>query len=531
MFVRSVNRVLLFSFVLIVALFVTASVHEAHAATCSQGFVAPALPVEGFGAPYSFASASREALLSVVNCTDTNVSVRAGNGRASTFIFPTGYVWRAGSWQQISFIPAGGRAGAWLTGSAFAVVPQGEDLSIVAYVCESTPQGFYCGCRGEGCAGNGRWTLQKLTEPAPRPTRQTRTREPASSTGGKWIMAYYPSWDRTRLEVADIDWSLMTHIAFGPVTPNSDGSINTGFDMREGEGARLAKDVSREAKRNGVVPILFVGGGAEGRGGWIGATRPENVDRFARALVATMDELGYDGIDIDWEPLLEEDHPGVERLARKLRELRPNMPMTLAVLHINGNQKNGHIDFFGSVHRLFDQINVMTYDMAGVWSGWDSWHHSALFGESSTRPSSIRQSMQRYVDGGVPKSKLGIGAPFYGYCIQGVTAPRQSFAGQGISHGAMSYRLIMRDYFNTRNYHYDTEAAASYLSFDRPTGAHSCQFITYMDERDAKERAEWARAQGYGGIIAWSLGQQHMDENRRADRHPLLKALKNGFLR
>ncbi len=516
--------------------FFFSGVSYAHAATCAPGYVPPELPGGAFGAPYSFATQERASLLSVASCSERNITVKAGTGRANAFIFPSGYVRRGGAWQPVTFVPAQGRAGGWLVGSAYAVVPQGADLSIVAYICENTAQGFYCGCRGEGCAGNGRWTFQRLTPrvaaASSRATRErTQTQTPRSrSDDARWLMVYYPSWDRTRLTPQDIDWQHMTHIAFGPVTPNRDGSIDTRFDMREREGRDLAREVSRLAKRNNATPMLFVGGGAEGRDGWVGATTPANVDRFARNVVAAMDDLGYEGIDIDWEPLLPEDHPGLERLTSALRALRPDMPLSLAVLHVNGNARNGHLGFFGDTHQLYDQINVMTYDMAGVWSGWESWHHSALFDEAPTRPTSIEHSMQAYVDAGVPRSKLGIGAPFYGYCKAGVDGPRQSFAGQGISHGAMSYRLIMRDYYDRRFARYDSVAHASYLSFPTPTGADGCTFITYMDERDARERAEWARREGYGGIIAWSLGQQHMDENPR-NRHPLLRALAENFLR
>jgi chitinase len=33
---------------------------------------------------------------------------------------------------------------------------------------------------------------------------------------------------------------------------------------------------------------------------------------------------------------------------------------------------------FAAIAAVYDQLNIMSYGMAGAWSGWKSWHSSAL---------------------------------------------------------------------------------------------------------------------------------------------------------
>lgn len=85
-----------------------------------------------------------------------------------------------------------------------------------------------------------------------------------------------------------------------------------------------------------------------------------------------------------------------------------------AILMLGGAGE--HAGFVGAAAALVDQINIMSYDMAGAWDGWDSWLFGPLYGATPTHPSSIDSSVQRFLAVGVPAHKLGIGVGFYGSC-------------------------------------------------------------------------------------------------------------------
>ena len=495
--------------------------HAATVSACDAQYTSPKLPPSGFGAPYNLFTQAKELFIKPTGCSDSSVVLAVGNAAAQTQTYTTGYYWADKQWKPFTLL--GSPANSWKSGSAFAIVPStGSEIHVALYMCQNTSLGLKCGCRDGSCTAN-RWMYQTIkTEKsvlASGDEKEDRTPRD-DRPDDKWVMGYYPSWDQERLDRSDIPWEYLTHIAFGIAAPRADGTLNLDFDMSDGEGEDLAKRVARDAERNDVKAMLMIGGGS---GNWQVATNEQNVKTYARNLVEAMDDLGYDGIDLDWEPLGDIDLPNMVALAEELRRLEPDMLLSIAVPYKTINQATPS-RLFGNHADLFDQINVMTYDMSGAWPGWESWHHSALYGAGSTHPTSIESSVKAYIDAGVPKNKIGIGAPFYGRCWQNVDGPNQI---GGVTNGPMSYRLIRREYYDRDNLEWDSRARASYLSFDEPTGPDGCTFITYAEERDMKERAEYINDENLGGIIVWSVGQAHMDENSRTRRHPLLKALWN----
>jgi chitinase len=100
---------------------------------------------------------------------------------------------------------------------------------------------------------------------------------------------------------------------------------------------------------------------------------------------------------------------------------------------------------------VYDQLNIMSYGQAGAWSGWKSWHSSALYQTDSATPTSIDSSVKLYLAAGVPAAKLGIGIGFYGLCYSSpVTGPDQALNGSTLvaSDGTISYANIMTKYYS-----------------------------------------------------------------------------------
>ena len=64
-----------------------------------------------------------------------------------------------------------------------------------------------------------------------------------------------------------------------------------------------------------------------------------------------------------------------------------------------------------AIGALCDQVNLMTYDLQaeGVAS-----HHTPLYGASESYPQSVDLAVRSYVEAGLPRSKIMIGAAFYG---------------------------------------------------------------------------------------------------------------------
>jgi chitinase len=294
----------------------------------------------------------------------------------------------------------------------------------------------------------------------------------------------------------------------------------------------MADDLVTRAHAAGVEAILMVGG-AGTYDGFVGAASDAVRATFVSNLVTwARDEHHFDGLDLDWEPLPEADHPDFRALAEELRAAWPGIVLTVPVGYLNTNYET--VDaFYGEIAPLFDQLNIMSYVMTGAYPGWQSWHSSALDGETPTTPTSIDSSVHLYLDAGVPAAKLGIGIGFFGVCYTPpVTGPRQDLGGGTVaaSDNDMSYHNIMTRYYAAAARQWDDEAKAPYLSFATATGPMGCGFISYDDPQSIGERALYVASHGLGGAIIWSINQGYLPEAAVGARDPVMDALRASFL-
>ncbi|TDR48911.1 chitinase [Tahibacter aquaticus] len=343
-----------------------------------------------------------------------------------------------------------------------------------------------------------------------------------------WVAGYHVGYQRDLYPNAEIDFSTITHLMVGRLTPNANGTVNTHFDIDASNGPIWARAAATAAHAGGAKAILMVGGAGEYQG-WVGAAAPANRQTFVSNLLAAMDDLGYDGLDLDWEPIQTSDQPNFIALAQALRTQRPGMLLTVPVGWVNANFSATPDPFFASIAPLFDQINVMTYDMAGAWEGWQSWHSSALAGNGGNTPSSVESSAEFYRRSGVPRARLGIGIPFYGTCWRNVNGPRL-FGGTVVaSDNLLSYRNIMTSYYSAGVRQWDAAASMGYLGSSAPIGPQQCNFLSYDDEQSIAAKGAWLRRNGLGGTIIWTIGQGHIPTLPAGQRDPLLQAIKAAF--
>jgi chitinase len=312
----------------------------------------------------------------------------------------------------------------------------------------------------------------------------------------------------------------------GAVLPVADGTLETHFYLDTTRGPALAIDIANRAHAAGVIPILMLGG-AGVRDAFIGAASENNRATFVTNLLNTMDQLGYDGIDLDWEPIQPEDEPLLEALITALRTERPGIILTMPVGWVSSNNSTVP-SFYSTVAPDLDQINIMSYVMSGAWSGWTVWHSSALTGHGATNPSSVASCVSAYLDAGVPAGKIGVGSGFFGQCwAGGVTAPGQDIGSSWLqaTDSQMSYTTIMDEYYSGGVAHYDTDAHVPYLSFSTPQGSHNCTYISYEDPQSLAAKSEYVLENQLGGIIIWTINEGYLPNQAAGSRNPLLEAI------
>lgn len=351
----------------------------------------------------------------------------------------------------------------------------------------------------------------------------------ASPARDRWVIGYYPGYERALLPPSEIDWSALTHLAVGAVLPRPDGSLDTTFFIDRTKGPRLAKHLAALAAAHDVVPLLMVGGAGAHDG--FAAAAKHHRGALVRHLLRVMRGYGFRGLDLDWEPVQNDDRVAVAALVKALRSRAPHAVLTMPVGWVTTTFPDVPA-FYGRLATRLDRVNVMTYGMAGAYPGWDTWHSSALRGAGSSTPSDVAVNVASYEKAGVPAAKLGIGIGFYGTCwAGGVTGPRQPVGSSYVAadDGVMSFTAIMSTYYSSAAYHYDTDAQAPYLSFAQPTGPPGCTYVSYENERSVTAKGAYAERHGLGAEIVWSINQGHVSGAPDGQTDPLLEAVRSAF--
>ncbi|WP_342380628.1 glycosyl hydrolase family 18 protein [Myxococcus stipitatus] len=384
-------------------------------------------------------------------------------------------------------------------------------------------------------------TVKAINEMGEGPTVSAGSVTPrAGGAPSQWVSGYYVGYQRGLLPVESVDFSGMTHLMVGRVRPRYDGTLYSDFDVTTYEGPIMARALAERAHAAGRKALLMIGGFGE-HDGFVKAATGESRIVFVRELLKLMDDLGYDGLDLDWEPInlppAGNDGELLLALLDDLRAARPDIILTVPVNWINANfgMPEVEADFMAQLAERVDQLNIMSYKMSGNWGSWESWHSSPLMDDSPGRPSSVANSVDGYLKAGVPPGRLGIGIGFFGTCWQGVTEPRTPLDGrqhvsEGQSDNAMSYSNIMQAYYDPHARRWDEKAASPYLSFPTVSGPGHCNYISYEDGQSVAVKGQWARSKGLGGTIIWTINQGHIANAPEGRKDELLQQVKRSFL-
>ena len=392
------------------------------------------------------------------------------------------------------------------------------------------------GARGETSATTVPTPTRRTTPTFATTTPNTTASATTTTTTTKklrkdvWVVGYYATYLFRRYWPEVVRYDALTHLAVTRVVPDDAGGLVAEFG-REGEaGLALVDDLVRRAHAAGTRTLLMVGGG-QAREQLLGATTDALRPGFVADLVAFAREHGFDGLDLDWEPLPGTDHDSFLALAADLRSAWPEAVLTAAVAHLPAGRESAD-RMYGRAAEQLDRLNVMTYSMAAAQGGWKSWHSAALYGEGPDTPASIDHSIRGYLAAGVPAGRLGIGIGFFGVCYTPpVDGPRQELRRATIAAAdcSMSYAEIMRRYFDPAARRWDAEARVPYLALAGPTGPHGCSYVSYEDAQSIAERAAYVAERGLGGAIVWAVNEGYLKHAPEGERDPLMDALAAHF--
>ncbi|KKF93112.1 Chitinase 1 [Ceratocystis platani] len=175
-------------------------------------------------------------------------------------------------------------------------------------------------------------------------------------------------------------------------------------------------DKVREMFDENVKIIMAVGGWGYLVGFREGARSPESRALYAKNIAATVKNLGYDGVDIDWEypggngedyKQVPNDQSEVETYPLLLAEIKKaigDKELSIAVPGLKRDMIAYSPEKVAAINAVVDYVNVMTYDLINR-RDTVSDHHCGIKNSLA--------AIDTYIERGFPASKLNLGIGFY----------------------------------------------------------------------------------------------------------------------
>ncbi|KAL4786207.1 glycoside hydrolase superfamily [Aspergillus varians] len=251
--------------------------------------------------------------------------------------------------------------------------------------------------------------------------------------------------------------------------------------------------------------LLSIGGWTYSSNFTQGAGTPENRARFAESATRLIIDLGFDGIDIDWEyPQNDEQAQNYVDLLRRCREALSaaqgdrRFQLTVAV---PAGAENYNRLRLREMTQYLDFYNLMAYDYAGSWD--QTAGHQANLYPSSANPTSTPfntvQAVNYYINAaGVPPHKVVLGMPIYGRAFENTDGPGHPYSGIGQGtweQGVYDYKALPRP---GATEYLDTAVGASW-SYDPSART----MISYDTVAMADIKARYIHDHGLGGAMWW----------------------------
>jgi len=250
-------------------------------------------------------------------------------------------------------------------------------------------------------------------------------------------------------------------------------------------------------------------------GGWTYSpnfANPANTESgrrtFAQSSVKLLKELGFDGLDIDWEyPQNDSQAQDMVSLFTAVRheldgyaQRVPGHPHFLLTIAAPAGAQNYTKLRLRAMAPLLDFVNLMAYDYAGAWDARAA-HQANLFASAAdpaATPFATDEAVRYYIANGVPAHKIVLGMPLYGRAFCGTAGPGQPFEGVGEGsweNGVFDFKALPRP--GAREV-YDKALGASW-SYD--DGAK--HMVSYDTREVAMQKTDYVRHMGLGGAMWW----------------------------
>ncbi|KAJ3295139.1 hypothetical protein HDU76_006884, partial [Blyttiomyces sp. JEL0837] len=355
----------------------------------------------------------------------------------------------------------------------------------------------------------------------------------AGQTRPRKQVGYYASWSSgwscQRRLPEDLQLQYYTHViyAFAELDPNNWQIAVTTQDVQ-----LLSRLVAhRDATSPGTKIMIAIGGWSMNdppKSAWFRTmVQPGNRGAFISSVVDFLATNRLDGIDIDWEyPVTRErnglgtqdtpeDAPNFVGLLQDMRNTFGNKYIVSATFPSGyWYLKNFPIS---AMSPLLDMLNVMTYDIHGLWDA--KIKDQGAFVRPHTDIRDVQAGIDLIRRGGGDPSKINIGIGFYGRVFQlqdpSCTTPGCPFAGlpdvgacagDPNEPGPLAY-FDIQNFITTRGGTINYVPEGGYVYSTYPNSHGGVDWVGYDDVRTLQSKLDAIDNECAGGYMVWSIDQ------------------------
>ena len=342
------------------------------------------------------------------------------------------------------------------------------------------------------------------------------------------VMAYFteytPEANFPKLE----DIKCFTHINAGHARFVNTTTGDGGLTIKDPGTDYIRRLVAFKRSYPKLKVLLMIGGYGEKADGFSEmAKNPDKRKLFCDECVRLCNELGLDGVDIDWEYPTHSagasgsfagtgaDPSDTKNFTTLVKELREALGKDKLISYAAAD--NGKYMDHKDVLEYVDYINVMTYSM-----GDPPYHNSPLYRSNLTKSRSSEESIAIFHDEkGVPYDRMNFGVGFYGhgdgtvysssvkyYYIDDILNKGKYTDSDGHEHNVAGYNIR----------HWDPVGKNCYLG-----NAGGTMYASYEDVESLGYRVQFLKGKGMLGVFAWEYGE---DDAKGTLRYALAKWMK-----